>query len=262
MEIAQAIIDKWVDEHNIEKPLILRNLNLSTLPVLPNNVKKLDCEFNKLSELPRLPNNLKELNCTYNELVKLPKLPERLKVLICSHNNLVKLPLLPNSIEKLDCQFNKLKELPKLPDTLKILLCSHNKLKKLPIIPESLTNLETYNNPLEGFYEIIDLGPMSDYEPMDEYINRIREMQDNNINSSQIKEVNSNARNYISLDDIKNGNVLVNLKRSNNKYNSNFKEFIKHNTWNTMLHKTKKHPLTRYIMNKNNIKYYTAKVKK
>lgn len=275
---AISIIKKWKDRNNVEEQLNLGGLNLKTLPPLPNNVKILNISFNQLRTLPRLPDSLKLLFCTHNKLTSLPSLPNSLNSLYCSVNKLTSLPTLPNTLDSLYCDHNKLTSLPTLPDSLYLLHCHNNKLTSLPSLPDRLKYLNCDYNELTTLPTLPDSLVLftcennklreeyyrNEYENefMEDYINRIRDLENSTtINSSEIKEVNENARNYISFDDIKNGNVLVNLKRSTNKYNSNYKEYITRNTYNTMLHKTLTHPLTRYKMKKKNVKYYTVKMK-
>lgn len=284
---ANTIIAAWSFENNPEIPLNLARLNLTTLPDIPDNVKILLCEMNKLTSLPTLPSTLVNLHCQYNKLTELPTLPNNIKALVCGGNQLTTLPILPNSLDNLYCEdnklttlpelpnslktlycaSNKLTTLPELPDSLKALFCDNNKLTILPTLPESLEALSCNNNQLDPTY-YNEIDPVELFESpglMNLYVERIRQLQngvEEEINVSKIKEVNEGSRNYIDYENIKNGNILANMKRSANKYNSNYKEYIKKNTYNTLLHKTLKHPLTRYKMKKNNIKYYTAKVKK
>jgi len=60
--------------------------NLTSLPNLPNTLKKLHCNGNKLTSLPPLPNGLLELLCSDNRLTSLPLLPITLNVLACRNN--------------------------------------------------------------------------------------------------------------------------------------------------------------------------------
>jgi len=79
--------------------LIVDNNPLTSLPVLPKNLKRLNCENNNLTVLPALPESLSSLNCSNNNLTDLPSLPQRLRVLNCSDNNLTTLPPLPSTID-------------------------------------------------------------------------------------------------------------------------------------------------------------------
>ena len=81
-----------------------------------------------ITELPELPETIKTLFCDRNKLTKLPELPKGLINLYCYNNNLTELPELPEGLELLDCEDNKLTELPELPKTLQILGCRNNKL--------------------------------------------------------------------------------------------------------------------------------------
>ena len=128
--------------------LFCYNNKLTSLPVLPENLKMLYCHFNELTLLPNLPENLKVLNCKYNKLTSLPVLPENLETLNCSNNNLTSLPILPENLKILYCCFNKLTSLPVLPENLETLNCSNNNLTSLPILPENLKLLNCCFNKL------------------------------------------------------------------------------------------------------------------
>ena len=144
------IITDWINENDENKILSLEYLNLNNLPTLPNNVKKLDCNSNKLTTLPTLPINLIELNCSFNKLTNLPTLPINLITLNCSFNKLTTLPILPNNVKKLDCNSNKLTNLPILPNNLNHLDCYNNKLLNLPILPNTLKILNCNINKLNN----------------------------------------------------------------------------------------------------------------
>jgi hypothetical protein len=253
---AKRRIDTWVTRGDIEKDLDLSDLGLRQLPSLPDTIQSFICSSNKLTSLPTLPANLKLLDCSSNKLTSLPVLPNSIEVLLCDANKLTSLPILPNDLKELMCDNNKLKSLPNLPNDLESLSCNVNKLTSLPILPESLLELYCSHNRLPAVMKM-----NLDDESMEDYITRIRALQEGNATPTNVqeKDVNANARNYISYNNIQNGNMLVNLKRSANKYNSNYKEYIKYNTWKNVLQKTRKNPISRYAMRPNNIKYYTAK---
>jgi Leucine-rich repeat (LRR) protein len=147
MAEAQRRIDKWITDSNVNKSLNLSNLNLTSLPRLPGNLKELYCDNNKLTSLPRLPDSLTYLYCSDNELTSLPTLPDGLKYLNCEYNKLTTVPKLPNSLKELYCN-DSLVRLPKLPDTLERLTCSSNELTTLPKLPDSLEYLNCQNNKL------------------------------------------------------------------------------------------------------------------
>jgi Leucine-rich repeat (LRR) protein len=59
---------------------------LISLPPLPENLKRLFCNTNKLISLPPLPKKLEILYCFYNQLTSLPPLNEELEELYCENN--------------------------------------------------------------------------------------------------------------------------------------------------------------------------------
>lgn len=147
------IIKQWVNMQNIVNndsvhALALDELNLESLPQLPDSVSVLSLSFNRLgSNLPVLPSGLTTLNITANALVELPALPKNLKYLVCSNNNLTRLPDLPEHLLNLFADANKISVLPALPNRLTHLNLAHNKLTTLIDLPETLTYLDVaYNN--------------------------------------------------------------------------------------------------------------------
>ncbi len=99
--------------YNMITYLRIHNFNqLTSLPKLPDSLRKLECSNNKLTSLPKLPNSLKELECSNNQLTILPKLPKSLQTLYCSNNQLTVLPKLPKSLRELYCGSNNLTSLP------------------------------------------------------------------------------------------------------------------------------------------------------
>jgi hypothetical protein len=52
------LINNWIKNNDENETLHLSYLNLSELPILPQNLKKLICSYNKISNLNNLPQNL------------------------------------------------------------------------------------------------------------------------------------------------------------------------------------------------------------
>jgi Leucine-rich repeat (LRR) protein len=108
---------------------------LTFLPDLSDfqNLEVLNCEKNQLTSLPSLPQNLKRIRCSFNKLTSLPDLTcfKHLEELHCYNNNLTLLPGLPQNIERLHCYNNNLTSLPCLSHNLKILLCFNNHIYKI-----------------------------------------------------------------------------------------------------------------------------------
>jgi len=121
---------------------------LTSLPILPENLKELYCHYNNLTLLPVLPVNLKWLCCSNNKLTSLSILPVNLKWLNCSNNKLTSLPILPKNLKELHCHYNNLTSLPNLPKNLELLYCHYNNLISLPVLPEKLKDLSFFVNPI------------------------------------------------------------------------------------------------------------------
>ena len=221
-EEVQRRIDKWVADGDVDKFLDLSNLNLTSLPTLPDNLKKLNCTKNNLTTLPKLPITLTSLFCFSNELTILPSLPNGLLILFCTHNKLTRLPSLPNGLGILYCSNNELTRLPKLPDSLEDLLCENN-------------NLPSIFYMIEGEEEV-EIGVRRNY------INRIRKLQKSkknivntlkshttekkrnnlaNRNSKYPRNVMKSIANYMNEEDLENININSlkprNVKRGETK---------------------------------------------
>jgi len=127
---------------------ICENNNILSLPLLPNSLQHLHCGGNNITTLPSLPDSIKSLKCWFNNLTILPILPVGLKVLDCSGNNLVIWPQIPSSLLDLDCISTNISTLPQLPNSLQHLHCGHNNLTTLPTLPDSLQFFSCQGNNL------------------------------------------------------------------------------------------------------------------
>lgn len=142
------------------------NNNLTTLPVLPDNLTILSCSGNGLTVIQVLPIGLISFTCDNNDLTVLPILPVTLTSLSCSgnaltyiesltteltsftcdNNDLITLPVLPDGLIILSCSGNQLNGIEDLPSGLTILLCNDNNLISLPTLPVSLITISCYGN--------------------------------------------------------------------------------------------------------------------
>jgi len=75
-----------------------------------------------------------EVCLNYCELKYLPPIPEGVKVLKCNNNRLVKLPSLPNGLISLECRNNQLTILTDLPLSLQGITFGGNPLTELPYL--------------------------------------------------------------------------------------------------------------------------------
>ena len=178
--------------------------------ILPNSLKNLYCDKNKLLSIPNLPYSLEILNCDNNQFVSLPDLPNSLRILHCDKNKLLSLPNLPYSLEILNCDNNHLTSLPNLPNYLEYLYCSDNQLTSLPdfshinhklelsfiqdlpikCIPYN-TNIYLYNgyNSSRKYNKIIIKGyphnPITDQKELDQYMDYVKNYKLNRIKSAR-----------------------------------------------------------------------------
>ena len=129
--------------------LNLSNMNLTTLPPLPENLRELRCSYNRLVALPVLPASLLLLECAHNELTSLPRLPSFLHTLLCYENRLGSLPVLPDSLLTLNCSGNEVTEITQLPPHLNWFACNDNRLTSVCWIPDSVQSLDLGSNQLK-----------------------------------------------------------------------------------------------------------------
>jgi len=139
--------------HNGRTNLYLDNLDLTSLPYLPEGLQQLSVVNNQLTSLPPLPSGLQRMYVRNNRLISLPRLPAGLVTLNVGGNQLTSLPPLPSGLQIMYVRNNRLTSLPVLPAGLRDLIASGNRLSSLP---ESITSLSPgarvsiSNNPLSA----------------------------------------------------------------------------------------------------------------
>ena len=146
-EIALQRVEEWIQNGDVEKTLILRNLKINSLPPLPASLQVIDCSNTPITSLPPLPDSLKILACNYTKITSLPPLPKSLQCLFCSDTPITSLPPLPDSLNSLTCFHTKITSLPSLSDSLKLIYCFNTPITSLPPFPASLDSLMCYNCP-------------------------------------------------------------------------------------------------------------------
>ncbi|ECG8514085.1 hypothetical protein DLR11_07275 [Salmonella enterica subsp. salamae] len=146
-----------------ESRLDLHDLDLTSLPPLPDGITELNVRGNSLSALPdNLPASLEILDVSYNELSIMPeRLPAGLRELTLHKNTLTKLPEdLPQGLEVLNVSKNKLTRLPEtLPEKLRKLYVDENSITDLPAtLPPGLKELHVKSNRLKALPDILPNG--------------------------------------------------------------------------------------------------------
>jgi len=118
------------------------NLNITSLPPLPDDLVQLVVSRTYITEFPLLPASLIHFDCSYNHDIKrLPPLPEGLIALYCRYNDITEIAALPPNLEAFDCSGTLILRLPPLPATLMSLHCGETELTELPALPDSLQEL-------------------------------------------------------------------------------------------------------------------------
>lgn len=122
-------------------------LNVTSLPELPDGLRKLSCHMIHITSLPKLPDSLEELVCNYTPLRYLPKLPDNLVYLDLERTQLQILPKLPKFLRILMVSHTSLISLPDLPPFLETLYCYETNITEISDIPRMLFNLRVFNCP-------------------------------------------------------------------------------------------------------------------
>ena len=137
--------------------MILRNQNLTEIPIIPEGIKVLDLSYNQIRQISNLPKSLKVLNLSYNKLKKIENLPKGLKVLTAT-NNKIREVVLPKKLKRCDLSHNKLSFFPKsniqnlnlnnnlfvevsIEGHIQNLSMQENQIKKIIKTPENLETL-------------------------------------------------------------------------------------------------------------------------
>jgi E3 ubiquitin-protein ligase SspH2 len=156
----------WKKKKNPRKWLNLSYLNLTELPPLPSNVRRLNCSGNMITDFTntKIPKGIKKLRCWRNELQTLKGLPNSLLSIECHYNyDLVSIDDIPDSVEYIDTtgcysietidklprnlkvfifwKTKKLKQISMFPHKLEYISIGETRLDKLPDLPKSLKSL-------------------------------------------------------------------------------------------------------------------------
>ncbi|WP_407175506.1 NEL-type E3 ubiquitin ligase domain-containing protein [Bradyrhizobium sp. STM 3562] len=160
-ENRQEAVDRtraWRDAGVINERLDLSSLSLTALPapLLPE-LRRLNVNNNHLTSLPDLPDGLRRLYAISNGLTSLPaELPPTLRRLTVDNNQLTSLPPLPPTLRELDASGNQLTSLPDLPTGLQRLNVDYNQLTNLPDpLPAELEWISARNNRLTSLPETV-----------------------------------------------------------------------------------------------------------
>ncbi|HCR1077198.1 TPA: E3 ubiquitin--protein ligase [Enterobacter cloacae] len=154
--------------------LNLYNLNISSLPDhLPPCINDIQIYNIPLTSLPALPEGLRRLSVQNTSLTSLPTLPDSLDSMFIARTPLASLPALPDSLCWMNIQGASLTELPELPGGLNKLFIKIPSLTSLPEVPDSLTRMMVNNTSITSLPEsIAGLSPNArvdiSYNPLSE----------------------------------------------------------------------------------------------
>jgi hypothetical protein len=119
--------------------LDISSLGLTSCPVIPNTIKILVMNNNKITLIPKLHEGLTDLYVDNNSVKLFTNLPNSLELLSVKNNFLKALPPLPKGLKLLDCRMNYMnKRSIKLPAGCKIFL--YPSFKDLLVVPPGSQN--------------------------------------------------------------------------------------------------------------------------
>jgi len=172
---SRSLIKFWMDHGKSDEQLDLSDLNIHTLPPLPDSVKHIICTNEYMVYIYALPPRLKILILTYSPNIRrLPKLPDSLEVLDIGATQIRLLPNIPCSLKILNATGSCLTHLGRLytgvqhinisrtlitkfigllPDTLRVLNISGTDITSLPNLPRRLEILDAVRAPLKTLPE-------------------------------------------------------------------------------------------------------------
>jgi hypothetical protein len=138
--------------------LNLSNLQIETIPKLPNYIRRINLSNNNITKIENLSESLEDLNLDNNDITKIENLPESLVYLYLNDNNITKIENLPESLMDLHLDNNKITKIENLLKNLNsvhmnLRLClDNNKIRSIDYIPDNINlNIEIHlkENPLE-----------------------------------------------------------------------------------------------------------------
>jgi Leucine-rich repeat (LRR) protein len=132
-----------------ENTLYVSDLHITSLPELPEGLKKLYCSDTRIRVLPKLPSTLTLLSCYNTPLTELPELPSGLILLSFYGTHISRLPELPDGLTHLIGYKTRLESLPKLPSSLIRLWVDTTPLTALPDLPPDIYELSFSRTPIQ-----------------------------------------------------------------------------------------------------------------
>ena len=91
---ACRLVARWMIENDPTQTLDLSCLQLTHLPVLPENLVRLNFSYNNLTEFPKLPLSVRHIECRYNKIAELECVPAHIDHLNIAENHLAYTPYL------------------------------------------------------------------------------------------------------------------------------------------------------------------------
>jgi len=133
---ARQLIKFWIEMKKCDEVLDLSDVNIHTMPPLPDSI-----EF---------------IICCNEHIIYISSLPKCLKNLILSYSsNLRRIPLLPECLELLDIAGTLIRRLPNMPCGLKILDATSSSLNYLGQLYTGIENINLTRTPIKKFVGLL-----------------------------------------------------------------------------------------------------------
>lgn len=101
--IALQLVKEWTDENDETLPLKFAYLQLTKLPFLPRNLKRLSCCNLNITELLDLPDGIISIYLHNVPIKTLDKIPPSIITFFCDNSEIMSLPELPSSLIYFNC---------------------------------------------------------------------------------------------------------------------------------------------------------------
>ena len=117
---------------------------------IAKNSKYLYANDLNITSLPLLPDTIIGIWLNNSKIKRITVLPPKLEILVCEYSSLESLCSLPATLVMLNVAHTNLKDLPELPIKLRSLNVSGCSFPFLPLMPPSLTDVYCFGNTLVG----------------------------------------------------------------------------------------------------------------
>jgi len=132
--------------------------NLTKIPIIHNDVTKLNLSHNKMINLVQgcFSLGLQELHLNNDKIIKIENLPDSLQILWLNNNQITKIENLPDILQELHIDNNRIIKIENLPNSLQKLYLYNNQITKIENLPDSLQELRLQYNQITKIENLPD----------------------------------------------------------------------------------------------------------